>query len=189
MTDTDTASPVIVETDGGGREQRWQLPTDEASLLSLLHLCFEEYWEEIHFGVLVPGAAWEVRAPNAAKDISMNDGYATIDFGPWHFHLCIGEHKASGPEQGKIRKCSRAELYRRVTGDECIPASWGLRLFNGHDEQMMTVLLPHPFLTNDQKIRDKPVWERLELWDRLRATYLGLDPDPLDRASQGFKHG
>jgi hypothetical protein len=54
---------------------------------------------------------------------------------------------------------------------------------------MMTVLLPNPFLTNDQQIRDEPAWGQLELWDRLRADYLGLNPDSLDRAGNGFRHG
>ncbi len=54
----------------------------------------------------------------------MNDGYATIDFGAWHFHLCIGEHTASGPELGRIRRCSRAELYRSSRLRR-LPVSWG----------------------------------------------------------------
>ena len=181
-----TASPAIVDTDGS-REQVWPLPTDEQSLLDLIHLCFEEYWDDIWFGVLVQGAAWEVAAPNPPKRISMYDGYATIDFGRWHFHLCIGEHKASGPELGRIRRCARAELYRGISGDGR-PTSWGVRLFNGRNEQMMTVMLPNPFLTNDQQIRDQPAWEQLALWDQLRQTYLELDPDPLDRSGKGFRH-
>jgi hypothetical protein len=64
-----------------------------------------------------------------------------------------------------------------------------VRLFNGRGEQMMTLMLPNPFLTNDQQIRDKPAWGQLELWDRLRAKYLGLDPDPIDRSGKGFHHG
>jgi hypothetical protein len=47
-------------------------------------------------------------------------------------------------------------------------------------------MLPNPFLTNDQQKRDQPAWGQLELWDKLRATYLGLTPDPLDRAGKGF---
>ena len=115
------------------------------------------------------------------------NGYATVDFGRWHYHLCIGEHRAGGPELGRIRKCTRAELYRRV-GDES-PTSWGVRLFNGRDEQMRTVLLPNPFLTNEQPLRDRPDWAQLELWDRLRAKYLELDPDSFDRSGKGFQHG
>ena len=65
----------------------------------------------------------------------------------------------------------------------------GARLYNGRDEQMMTLMLPNPFLTNDQQLRDQPAWTQLELWDRLRAKYLRLDPDPLDRSGKGFRHG
>jgi hypothetical protein len=53
----------------------------------------------------------------------------------------------------------------------------------------MTLMLPNPFLTNNQQIRDEPAWAQLELWDRLRATYLRLEPDPLDRSGKGFRHG
>jgi hypothetical protein len=181
-------NPAIVDADGGGREQVWPLPTDEQSLLDLIHLCFDQYWDDIWFGTLVQGAAWEVAAPNPPKRISMYDGYVTVDFGRWHFHLCIGEHRESGPELGRIRRCSRAELYRRIA-DDGSPTSWGARLYNGRDEQMMTLMLPNPFLTNDQQLRGQPAWTQLELWDRLRAKYLGLDPDPFDRSGKGFRHG
>ncbi|WFR74151.1 hypothetical protein P9209_12675 [Prescottella defluvii] len=69
------------------------------------------------------------------------------------------------------------------------PSSWGLRLFNGRDDQMMTAMLPNPFLTNRQKTRDEPDWTRLELWDRLREQFLGLGPDEQDRTGKGFRHG
>lgn len=39
----------------------------------------------------------------------------------------------------------------------------------------MTVFLPNPYLTVEQKVLKEPRWEHL------RKTYLGLDPDPLDR--------
>jgi hypothetical protein len=181
-------SPPVLTTEDHGREQLWPLPTDEQSLLDLIRLCFEEYWNDIWFGVLVEGAAWEVAAPNPPKRISMYDGYATVDFGRWHFHLCIGEHTESGPELGRIRRCARAEMYRRI-GSDGAPTSWGVRLFNGRDDQLMTLMLPSPFLTNEQQIRDQLDWGQLELWDRLRATYLGLDPDPVDRSGKGFRHG
>ncbi|OBJ52920.1 hypothetical protein [Mycobacterium sp. 1423905.2] len=181
-------SPDLIATEDGGQEHRWPLPVDERSLLDLIHMCFAEYWDEIWFGVLIEGAAWEVAAPNPPKRISTYDGYATVDFGRWHFHLCIGEHRESGPVLGRIRRCASAELYRRFGGDGH-PTSWGARLHNGRGEQMMTILLPNPFLTNVQQLREQPAWEQLELWDRLRATFLGLAPDPLDRAGTGFQHG
>jgi hypothetical protein len=188
MTHTDTVTAEIVQTEDGGREQRWPLPADEKNLLELIHLCFDEYWDDIWFGIIMEGAAWEVAAPNAPVRISMYDGYATIDFGRWHFHLCIGEHTESGPELGRIRTCASAEMYRRIGGDGS-PTSWGVRLYNGRDEQMMTLLLPNPFLTNKQQLRDEPAWQQLELWDRLRDHFLGLGPDPTDRSGKGFRHG
>ncbi|WP_433225434.1 DUF7676 family protein [Microtetraspora malaysiensis] len=181
-------SHTVVEEQGNGTLHVWALPTDEPTLLSLVKDIFEKYWDNIWFGVLVQGAAWEVAAPNAPERISLYDGYVTVDFGRWHFHLCIGEHTASGPELGRIRRCSRAELYRRIGADGS-PTSWGVRLFNGRDEQMMTVMLPNPFLTDRQKIQDPPNFAQLSAWDELRATYLGLEPDPLDRTGKGFAHG
>ncbi|OBH17396.1 hypothetical protein EHH44_14690 [Mycolicibacter terrae] len=185
---TVVADPPIVDTEDRGREQLWPLPADQQSLLELLHLCFDEYWDEIWFGIIMQGAAWEVAAPNAPRKIAMLDGYATVDFGRWHFHLCIGKHRASGSELGRIRRCSRAELYRRI-GKDGNPMSWGVRLFNGRDEQMMTIMLPNPFLTNDQQMREEPEWGQLELWDKLRAKYLGLGPDPLDRSGNRIRCG
>ncbi|MFL0179964.1 hypothetical protein [Mycobacterium sp. SMC-15] len=180
MNQDHVVEPAIIALEDGGREQIWPLPVGKANLLKLLHLCFDEYWNEIWFGTIIQGAAWEVAAPNPPKKISMADGYATIDFGRWHFHLCIGNHVAAPRELRKIRKCARAELYRYFGHDDA-PSSWGVRLFNGRDEQMTTVLLPNPFLTNDQQIRSEPAWKQLELWDRLRSEFLGLGPDPRDR--------
>lgn len=180
-----STQPAVVENPGGGTEHVWALPTDEATLLDLITTLFADHWRQIHFGPIIEGAAWEVGAPCAPTGITMNDGYATVDFGAWHFHLCIGEHTASGPELGRIRRCSRAELYRRI-GSDGAPVSWGVRLFNGRDEQMMTVLLPNPFLTDRQEVLDTPDFSRLAAWDSLRALFLGLPEDPLDRTGKGF---
>ncbi|MHC5705262.1 DUF7676 family protein [Streptomyces tirandamycinicus] len=182
-----TIEPAVVDTPGGGTQHVWPLPVDEATLLDLVTTVFTDHWQHIHFGPIIEGAAWEVGAPGAPTAITMNDGYATVDFGAWHFHLCIGEHTASGPELGRIRRCSRAELYRSL-GSDGAPVSWGVRLFNGRDEQMMTVLLPNPFLTDRQDILEEPDFSRLAAWDALRERFLGLAPDPLDRTGKGFRH-
>jgi hypothetical protein len=188
MPETVIAEPDIVETEDGGKEQLWPLPADQKNLLDLLHLCFDEYWDDIWFGIIMQGAAWEVAAPNAPRKIAVLDGDATVDFGRWHFHLCIGKHRGASPEMRKVRPCARAELYRRF-GRDGHPSSWGVRLYNGRDEQMMTLMLPNPFLTNDQQLREDPMWEQLELWDRLRERFLGLGPDPLDRTGHRITCG
>ncbi|ORT53517.1 hypothetical protein [Frankia sp. KB5] len=184
---TDTNYRTVDEL-GNGTLHLWDLPTDTDTLLSIITDVFTDHWRQIGFGVIVQGAAWEVAAPNAPRKIAMYDGYVTVDFGAWHFHLCIGEHTASGPELGRIRRCARAELYRRI-GLDGAPASWGLRMFNTIGEQMMTVLLPNPFLTDTQKLCAVPDFSRLAAWDHLRHRYLGLGPDPLDRTGTGFRHG
>ena len=186
-------SQTIADPDGATVEI-FPLPTDEGSLEELLRELFERHWDKVTFGPLIQGAAWEIRAPHAPTQVGMLDGYLTVAFGISHFHLCIGPHKGtrSSPTAAALarhRRTARAELYRRLDKSGA-PVSWGLRLFNGHDEQQITILLPNPFLSADDKVLKTPDWSRLELWDRLRARWLGAtEPDPLDRSGRGFSHG
>lgn len=180
-----STSRAIVEEPHRGRIEIWPLPTDETFLWNLLKPLFEDHWDQITFGPLLLGAAWEVRAPNAPTRTTLNNGYLTVDFGAWHFHLCIGEFGGAEPESARLRRTARAELYRSLNKNDQ-PVSWGLRLFNHEGTQQMTVLLPNPLLTPEQKIAETPDWSRLELWDQLRKTHLDLDPDPVDRTAPGF---
>ena len=184
----------IIEADGSVMEI-FTLPADPASLEAILRDLFENHWQEITFGPIIQGAAWEMQAQAAPTHVGMMDGYLTIAFGRPHFHLCIGEHKGmrdrpASEELARHRRTARAEMYRQLDGDGA-PISWGLRLFNGKGEQQITVLLPNPFLSpaND-KVLKEPDWSRLALWDALRVRWLGLaTPDPLDRSAAGFRHG
>ena len=181
-----------IEPDGAPVDV-FPLPTDAESLEAIFRQLFVEHWADITFGPIIQGAAWEMKAPQAPDKFGMLDGYLTVGFGVPHFHICIGEHRGTEVSPvslalGQHRRTARAELYRRISRDGT-PVSWGLRLFNGHGEQQITVLLPNPFLDPDDKIRRTPDWSRLALWDRLRAQWLGLaGPDPLDRAGKGFRH-
>jgi hypothetical protein len=183
-----SASARIVDEPGMGRLEIFQLAASEAVLRPLLTDLFRAHWQEIVFGTLVQGAVFEIRAPNAPKHIGYLDGYLTVDFGAWHFHVCIGPHKEAAPAVAAIRPTARAELYRRLDADGAANG-WGLRLFNGRDEQQMTVFLPHPYIDPGDKVRKEADWSRLALWDRLRREYLGLEPDACDRKSPGFRHG
>ncbi len=185
------AASQIVEEPGNGTLEVFSIEPEESILFDLIEDIFSNYWKQIHFGVLIQGAAWEIQATNAPQKIGMLDGYITVDFGAWHFHICIGEHKGNkkypiDPQLAAHRRTSRAELYRRLDGT-CVPQSWGLRLFNGHDEQQMTVFLPNPFLTEEMKVTRNPDWSKLELWDHLRKKFLGLEPDDKDRQNKKFK--
>lgn len=190
---TTTSKSYYVDELGTGRLEVFPVPADESVLLPLITHLFENYWDKILFGTAVQGGIFEVRAPNAPTEIGMLDGYLTVDFGSWHFHLCIGEHKGTKrnpcpPELAAHRKTSRAELYRRLN-DAGIPTGWVFRMFNGKDEQQMTVFLPSPFLSVEQKILKEPDFSQLQCWDELRERFLQIAPEALDRKGKGFSHG
>lgn len=187
-----TQKSTIVIEPGNGTLEIFSFPTDSDTLLAALTDMFKDHWDKILFGPAVQGGIFECRAPNAPEKIGMLDGYLTIDFGHWHFHMCIGEHKGTKrspcpPELAKHRRTARAELYRRLN-ENGIPTSWGSRMFNGAGEQQMTVFLPSPFLSVEQKILKEPQFENLALWDYLRKTYLNIAPEDIDRAGKGFRH-
>lgn len=179
------APSIIREEFGAGPVEAFPLPIEQDFLFRLLQDLFENHWEKIVFGSMVQGAVFEIRVADAPRRISVFDGYLTVDFGFWHFHVCIGEHQGSPNAPAPLdvaahRRTARAEFYRMLNEDGT-PRSWGLRLFNGGDEQQMTVFLPSPFHADDRMLKE-PDWSRLELWDQLRARYLGAAPDPIDRA-------
>lgn len=173
----------IIEPDGRASEY-FDLPTDEQTLLRLFRLLFEEHATEITFGPCIQGAVYEIQVASPGR-VTMLDGYLTADFGTWHLHLCIGAHKGttSAPcpaELARHRRVKRVVLFRS-RGQSCLPVSWGLRLWNGHDEQMITVFFPNPYLDEKGHRLRTPDWTRLHLWDRVRQEFLGLEPDPSDR--------
>ncbi|PWR19992.1 DUF7676 family protein [Zavarzinia compransoris] len=180
----------IVEETGSGRVEIFPLAVEPDFLFGLFRLLFENHWHEIVFGPCVQGAVFEIAVDAAPKKVSIFDGYLTVDFGKWHFHVCIGENKG-GPRNptpaglAAHRRTARAELYRNLS-PEGTPRSWGLRLFNGGGEQQITVFLPNPLLTPEMKPARPPDFARLALWDKLRERCLGLAPDPLDRTAKGF---
>ena len=184
----------IADEPGMGRVEIFPVAAEEPVLLGLIKHVFGTYWESIFFGTLIQGAAWEVKAPGPPRKVALLDGYVTVDFGAWHFHLCIGETIGVGaaptpPALARHRRCARAELYRGLNPKTGAPNIWGFRMFNGEGEQQMTVFLPSPFIGDDGKLLKPPRWERLAAWDDLRKRVLGLDPDPFDRTGTGFVHG
>jgi len=123
----------------------------------LLIEVFGEHWAAISAGPVIDGAAYEIRFTGAPK-LSMLDGYLTIDTGLWHFHLCVNDHRGpASDELARIRRVARAAFFR-TEGGSCAPTVWGLRLWNGRAEQMITVLFPSP---------------QTELWQDFRRRYAG----------------
>ena len=113
----DVREPGIETVDelGMGRLELFPIVPKEETLLALCRDLFENHWRDIVFGTLIQGAVFECKATAAPTKISLYDGYLTVDFGAWHFHVCIGAHKGSAndpvdPELARIRRTGRAEL-------------------------------------------------------------------------------
>jgi hypothetical protein len=137
---------------------------------ALMREIFTAHWAHVTVGPVIEGSAWEVRFAAPPK-VTMLDGYLTVDPGAWHFHLCVNDHRgAPSPELARIRRVARAAFFR-TEGGTCVPVSWGLRLWNGRDEQMITVFFPNPHFDDDWTRLREPRWDRTALWDDLRRRY------------------
>jgi hypothetical protein len=172
-----TDAKVVTNLDGS-RTEYDDVPTDPATLERLLRDIFERHWEGITVGPILQGAAYELQYSKPPK-VSLSAGYLTVDAGDYHFHLYIGEPDDPAkpprhPELERQRRVSRAAFFRETRGDHgCVPGSWGLRLWNGLGEQTITVYFPNPFF-DKQGRSHAPQWEKLQLWERLRAEYAGV---------------
>ena len=160
-----------VERDADGSVTEYdEVSVDGDRVQRLLTEIFTEHWAQVFAGPVIEGAAYEIRF-TARPTVSVLDGYLTVDTGPWHFHLCVNDHRgAPGPERARRRRVARAAFFR-TTGGSCVPGTWGLRLWNGHGEQMVTVYFPNPWLDDRLERVREPRWERTELWERLRRAY------------------
>jgi hypothetical protein len=161
-------------------QMRERAPGELGALLSLCKDVFVDHWHEIRFGICIQGAVFELELKSQPNAFSMLDGYLTVglESGPAHFHLCLEETRGLGRNKtpavwAEQRPCRRAVFYRTLRSDGCTPGSWGIRMWNGSGEQMLTVFLPSPFLSPEMKRLRTPDWSRLELWNDLRARYLG----------------
>ena len=157
----------------------------------LLRDLFEHHWRDLAFGSCIQGAVYELRASQPPR-LSFLDGYLTVDLGGSHLHLCIGPHAGpqgnpTPPEIAAWRRVGRAAFYRSLNR-EGAPVSWGLRMWNGRGEQMLTVFLPNPYYDASGR-RQAPDWRLLDLWNRLRSTYFELPPQPAGPATTLDPHG
>jgi hypothetical protein len=138
----------------------------------LLSEVFGTHWAVVSAGPVIEGAAYEIRF-TAPPKLSMLDGYLTVDTGTWHFHLCVNDHRgAATAELARLRRVARAAFFH-TEGGTCAPGAWGLRLWNGHGEQMITIYFPNPWLDEDERRLREPRWERTALWEGLRRRYAG----------------
>ena len=169
------AGNVVINADGSRTESQ-EVPTDASTLERLMREIFEQHWDDITAGPIVPGAAYELMYSKAPK-VTLSAGYLTVDTGEYHFHLYLGEAEGKAaaspnPELTRQRKISRAVFFSetREGGKGCLPGSWGFRMWNGLGEQMITIYFPNPYFDKQGMIKE-PQWERLQLWERMRAEY------------------
>jgi hypothetical protein len=160
-----------VERDADGTVTEYDdVAVDGDHVQRLLTEIFTEHWRDVFAGPVIEGAAYEIRF-TAPPAVSMLDGYLTVDLGPWHFHLCVNDHRGAPTlERARQRRVARAAFFR-TDGGSCVPGSWGVRLWNGHGEQMITVFFPNPWLDDADKRVREPRWEKTALWEDLRARY------------------
>jgi hypothetical protein len=163
----------------GTTTQSWSM-TDLVGVRTLLEELFTTHWAVLVVGPCIQGAVfeWRFRAPPA---VTYRDGYLTVsedgEHSP-HFHVCVGEHRGTShhpvpPELAQWRRTGRAEFFRDQDA-RCTPASWGLRLWNGRDEQQLTVFFPNPHLDPATMRRRRPDWSALDLWMAMRERYAGI---------------
>jgi len=167
---------TIEQLDGTTTVRSYFEPTEE-TMQELVKDLFQHNWQRIVVGPCVQGAVFEVRFEKEPK-LSYLDGYLTVDLGAWHFHLCIGPHQGTSSDELRRKRPVAKVAFFEDRGRGCAGGrSWGVQLWNGFGDQMTTVFLPNPFLSDEQKILREPQWERLRLWYELREKYLG-EPMP-----------
>jgi hypothetical protein len=165
----------------GTTTESFPVEPSEDRLLALLRDVFEVHWRDVIFGPCIQGAVFEARF-TAPPHLTLLDGYATVGGGPeqpWHLHLCIGPHvgtaaRPTPPELAVWRRCARAAFFRDRDrqGRQSV---WGFRMWNGRDEQMITVFFPNPWLDPvTMRPRRVPDWECLRPWMQLRERYAGV---------------
>lgn len=182
-------APTRVANLDGSATDYYAVECTEARLLGLLREVFEEHWAQVIFGPCIEGAVFEGRFAERPR-VTLLDGYVTVQVAgseSWHFHLCIGPHRGSPglptpPALAEWRRCARAAFFqsRDRAGR---PSAWGVRLWNGRDEQMLTIFFPNPWIDPSRgRYVDAPDWSRLQLWMDLRAHHAGVaaEPPPTD---------
>lgn len=156
-------------------------------LASLVYTLFEQNWQQVGVAHIVQGSVLELEFNAPPKLCILYDGYLTVATEGWHLHLCI-DTNFGGPlcrtpvEVRKQRLVSRAAFYRRFNAEES-PRSWGIQFWNGANEQLMTILLPNPFVDGENLLPEgKPNLDKLALYQDLRDIYvLGKKPIPFSK--------
>ena len=146
---------IMVQNPDGSTAEHFSITLVPGRLEKLFRELFEEHWSEIIFGPCIQGAVFEIRLTEKPRKITILDGYLTVDIGPWHFHLCIDEHKqAATPELARQRQTSQTVFFHDIRENGEVKGSWGLRLWNGFGEPMLTGFSPIRISPTGRRFRE-----------------------------------
>lgn len=73
----------------GRTEEIWPLPLDRNYLRALFTELFEQHWDKLSWGPLIPGAAYELNCPDVPERISFSD----LDYLTKHFRKLEDENR------------------------------------------------------------------------------------------------
>ncbi len=154
----------------------------EQNLERLILDIFENEWRRMTAGPWLRGAIFELTF-DRKPDVRISQGLVTVDAGSWHFHLTIG-----GPDQGaaardRVRKVA---FYQwRAERESVKGRSNGVRMWNGHGEQLITCFFPHVLLGDKPNTVGPLDWDNLRSFYEFRTRYLGAPmPDDLEQAGR-----
>ncbi|MGC3987809.1 MAG: hypothetical protein QM777_25520 [Pseudorhodoferax sp.] len=132
-------------SDIGQEELRAGTAAELGTLASLLRDLFLDHYRDIEFGPVIAGAIFELRLERPPEAVFVRDGYLNVHLpaGAGHLHLgiALSSANASLDTSGAIersRRCSHAALFEGHAPSELGPRTWGLRLWNGAGQQMIT---------------------------------------------------
>lgn len=175
MTTTSTVSPRFdtIETHPDESTTAYAFFEPAASVMrDLSDELFGRRWQQIVVGPCIEGAVFEV-CFEKAPDVRYSDGYLTVDLGRWHFHLCVGPTQSSASDELRRNRPVAKVAFFEKRSRTAPSTSFGLRLWNGYGEQMATVFLPNPRVSDDMKMLPAPDWSRLRAYYELRQQFLG----------------
>lgn len=187
----DQREPLIERgPNGRARAHHWPMSTEPGALRDFLTDIFTNYWDQVVFGPIIDGAAYEWTCPGPPDKIELDGEFLTISFGGPHFHLCVGgtpATKADPQREAKMRALRPASacLFRKLDSRGA-PNSWGFEMHNAAGVSMLTIFFPNPFALPGDRLVDEPDWSRLLMWREIAQRYLGRKAEAFDQTSRGF---
>lgn len=170
--------PRRITEAGLGPLDVWDLDLDGPAVAALVTEVLDGAWDRIRVGTLTPAASLTTTIPSA-PEIAVVGDVLVAEAGGWHLELHV-----SGPGRSHTEA---VQLFRRLDDVDGRPWQWGLRLHDGTGAQQVAIILPDPWNTPDGEPRPDADHSQLDVWNHLRATWLGEPPDPFD--TSGGPHG